>query len=298
MKYITTILRIIVGLTFIVSGLAKLFPIEPFENTFIELGVSNWLLVPFIARFIIAFELFIGASIIFNCWLKNKVYYLAQGSLIIFTGYLVYLLISKGNDVDCGCFGSLIELSPVESIVKNVVLMLVLFFTPRRYHQYGTSYGVTLILGVSIALPIILNPVGLHNMQGIEVNEKIDFSDLPPLYKTQNKVDFTKGKKVVAFFSYKCPHCINASKKFVLLNKEQEINNLYYVVGSRKEEGLLKFIGDTEADFPVIWMNDDDFFKYAGGRLPAIVYLEDGVMKKKWFGDLFDVDDIRTCFTD
>ena len=105
MKYFYHILRIIVGLVFIVSGLAKLYPIEPFENIFIDLGISNWTLAPFMARLVIAFEIFLGAAIVFSLWLKNKVYFLAQGTLLFFTGYLIYLLFTKGNNVDCGCFG-------------------------------------------------------------------------------------------------------------------------------------------------------------------------------------------------
>jgi len=295
MTYFYHILRILVGLVFIISGIAKLYPIEPFENTFIELGVSNWLFVPFLARFIIILELFLGLSIIFNLWLKNKVYYLAQSVLVFFTAYLVFLLITKGNDIDCGCFGSLIELSPTVSIVKNFAMIIALLFIPRQYHNHGhvVKISFVLILTTSITLPLVLNPIGIHNIQGTEVNEKIDFSGLPPLYKTNKQVDFSKGKKVVAFFTHKCPHCINASRKFVLLNNKQQINNLYFVIGAKYEEGLLKFIEDTSPKFPIIWVADDTFFKYSGGRLPAIVYLENGVIKKKWFGDLFDVDEIK-----
>jgi len=299
MKYFTHFLRVFIGLIFIVSGLAKLYPVEPFEYIFIELGVTNWSLIPFIARFVIAFELFIGLSIIANIWLKNKVYYLAQGSLLVFTVYLIYLFLTKGNHVDCGCFGDLIKLSPAESIIKNVVLMAVLFFIPRQQQfLFKVNTAMGFIILSSIAFPVILNPIGFHNIQGTEVNQKVNLSGLPNSYKTNQKVDFSKGKKVIAFFSYKCSHCINAARKFGLLNNEQKIGNLYFVVGSKKEKGLIKFIEQTNTSFPMIWMNDDSFFKYAGGRLPAIVYIENGVMKKNWYGDLFDVNDIRQHFTD
>jgi len=235
--------------------------------------------------------------IIFGLWLKNWIYYIAQATLLFFTGYLIFLLITKGNNVDCGCFGSLLELSPIASIAKNIVMMLALFFIPRQYYSTGVSYGVLLIVSISLALPFVINPVGIHNLQGIEVDAEVDFSGLPALYNTNEKVDFTKGKRVVAFFSSKCSHCFNASKKLVLLDKDQKINNLTYIVGSKKEENLIKFLEDTEADFPVIWMNDDEFFKYSGGSLPAIVYIEDGKMKRKWLGSRFDVNDIRVYFT-
>jgi uncharacterized membrane protein YphA (DoxX/SURF4 family) len=296
MKYFYLFTRIAVGVLFIISGLAKLFPIEPFENTFIELGVSNWLIVPFLARFVIVIELFIGFTIVFNLWLKNKIYYLAQVSLLLFTIYLIYLFIAKGNNVDCGCFGELIKLSPIESIAKNIVLMIALFFIPKPYYRYGVGMGVTFLLAISIALPIVLNPIGIHNIQGIELNEKIDFSGLPAVYKSNRLVDFSKDKKIVGFLTYKCSHCINAANKLVLLDKKQKINNLYLVVGSKKEKGLIQFLEKTKPRFPILWMNDDSFYKYSGARFPAIVYIENGIIKRKWIGDRFDVDDISKYF--
>jgi len=287
------IIRIFVGLVFILSGFAKLYPIEPFELIFIDLGVANFMLAPFLARFIIAFEIFLGLSIVFNIWIKNIIYNLTQGSLIFFTIYLVFLLITQGNDVDCGCFGSLLVLTPVESIIKNVILIVALFFVKRRYYSRGLWWAPILFVIVASISTFSLNRIGLHNLQGIEVDEKIDFSGLPTLYKTNEQVDFSKGKKMVAFFTWTCPHCINASRKFVTLNEQQKINNLYVVIGSKKEAGLLEFIEKTNCDFPTIWMTGDEFFKYSGGRLPAIVYVEYGVIKKKWFGDLFDVDEVK-----
>ena len=93
MNLLNHIIRITVGLVFIISGLAKLYPIEPFEIVFVDLGISNWLFAPFIARFVIAFELFLGLSIVFDSWLKGVVYKLSLASLGLFTAYLIFLLI-------------------------------------------------------------------------------------------------------------------------------------------------------------------------------------------------------------
>lgn len=293
MSLLNHLLRIIIGLTFIISGIAKLYPIEPFEIIFIDLGVANFLTAPFLARFVIVFELFLGLSIIFNFWLKKWIYYIGQASLVMFSVYLIFLLVTQGNDVDCGCFGSLLALTPVESIIKNILLIVGLFFVKRRTSFSRFWWLPIIFLVIASITTFSLNRIGIHNLQGVEVNETVDFSGLPQLYKTNKKVDFSKGKKMVAFVTWTCPHCINATRKFVSLNKQEKINNLYLVVGSKKEPGLLEFTEKTKHDFPTIWMKDDEFFKYSGGRLPAIVYIEDGVIKKKWFGDLFDVDEIR-----
>ena len=45
--------------------------------------------------------------------------------LILFTLFLIYTAIFR-NDTNCHCFGELVELSPVESIIKNVIAMILL----------------------------------------------------------------------------------------------------------------------------------------------------------------------------
>lgn len=299
MKILNHILRIIVGLSFVLSGLAKLFPIEPFEIIFVDLGVSNWLYAPFIARFIIAFEITLGLCIIFDVWIKNIIYKVTLGSLAVFTAYLVYLLISKGNDVDCGCFGSFLALTPVESIIKNVVLIIILLLIKKRHFNYGlVNWLIIPFLAIAFLTTFLLNRVGLQNAQAIELNESVDYSGLPELYQTNTKVDFTEGKKIVAYLSYGCPHCESAAHKLAFLQTKYEIDNLYVVLGSKHEENIQVFLDNTKIDFPMMWIDDNDFFKYSGPVIPAFVYLEDGMLKKKWTGEFFKVEELEEVLND
>ena len=294
MNILNHILRILVGLVFIFSGLAKLFPIEPFEIIFVDLGVSNWLVAPFVARFIIAFEIALGLCIVFDVWIKNIIYKITLGSLAVFTAYLIYLLITKGNNADCGCFGSFLALTPIESIIKNIVLILILLLIKRRHHNYGLiNWLIIPFLAIAFLTTFLLNRVGLQNASAIELNEVIDYSELPALYKTDTKIDFTKGKKVVAYLSYGCSHCESAAHKLTYLQQEYEIDNLYVVLGSKHEKNINVFLDNTKLDYPMIWMNDNDFFKYSGPKIPAFVYLEDGVLKKKWTGEFFKVEELE-----
>lgn len=294
MKLLNHILRILVGLVFILSGLAKLFPIEPFEIIFVDLGVSNWLVAPFVARFIIAFEITLGLCIIFDVWIKNIIYKITLGSLAVFTLYLIYLLITKGNDVDCGCFGSFLALTPVESIIKNVVLILILLLIKRRHHSYGLVHWLIVpFLVIAFLSTFLLNRVGLQNASAIELNEEVDYSGLPALYQSNQIVDFTKGKKIVAFLSYSCPHCESAAHKLAYLQTQYEIDNLYVVLGSKKEENIQVFLDKTKIDFPMMWFEDEEFYKYSGPSIPAFVYLEDGVLKKRWTGEFFKVEELE-----
>ncbi len=294
MNILNHITRILVGLVFILSGLTKLFPIEPFEIIFVDLGISNWLLAPFIARFIIAFEITLGLCIVFDLWLKNIVYKIALGSLGVFMAYLIYLLITKGNVADCGCFGSYLPMTPVESLIKNVVLVLMLLMIKRRHHQHGVvNWLIIPFLAIGFSSTFLLNRVGLQNVQAIEINEEVNYSVFPPLYQTGEQVDFSKGKKVVAFLSFGCPHCESAAHKLHYLQTKYEIDNLYVVLASKKEENIKVFLDRTKIDFPIVWFDSDVFFNYSGGNLPAFIYLEDGVLKKKWTGEFFKVEELE-----
>jgi uncharacterized membrane protein YphA (DoxX/SURF4 family) len=299
MKIYNHIIRTIVGLVFILSGLAKLFPIEPFEIIFVDLGVSNWVFAPFIARFIIAFEITLGLCIVFDVWIKDIIYKIAQGSLIVFTAYLIFIWIKNGNNADCGCFGSFIELTPLESITKNVLLIILLLTVKkRRYHRGIINWLIVPFLAAGFLSTFLLNRVGLQNVQGIEINERVDYAGFPGLYETGEKVDFNKGKKLVVFLSHACEHCASAAHKLGYLQTKHDIDNLYIILASKEEKNIQPFLDKTKINFPMIWFSDEVFFTYSGGRLPAFVYLEDGVLKKKWTGEFFKVEEIVEVITD
>lgn len=294
MKIINHILRILVGVVFILSGLAKLYPIEPFELIFVELGVADWVMAPFIARFIIAFEITLGLCIVFDLWLKNWIYKITLASLGVFTAYLIYTLIVKGNDTDCGCFGQFLSLTPLESIIKNVVLILMLLFIKRRHHNLGiVNWLIIPFLAIGFSSTFLLNRVGLQDMKAKEINMEVNYSGLPALYKTGKKIDFTKGKKFVAFLSHACSHCESVAHKLAYLQTQYDVSNFYVVLSSKHEKNIQVFLDKTKIDFPLIWMDNDDFFKYSGPRLPNIVYLEEGILKKRWIGEFFKVDELE-----
>ena len=226
MRFVTHILRITVGLVFIVSAVAKLFPVEPFELILIDLKVTNWLLVPFVSRTIIAVELCLGLSILFNTWFNNIIYYLAQVALFLFSGYLIYLLITKGNVSDCGCFGKWLTLSPLQSLLKNIVLILFLFLIKKERYSIGLKWVFpSIVLVGSFVAVFWVNKVGLQNVQGKDINEPIDLSALPALYGKQEKVNFQEGKKLVIFFSAHCGHCTSAAYRLAHLVKDKKLAN-------------------------------------------------------------------------
>ncbi|HEY9083468.1 MAG TPA: MauE/DoxX family redox-associated membrane protein [Vicingaceae bacterium] len=298
MKLLFFILQFLTAGVFILSGISKLFPIEPFEVVFIDLGISNWILAPFVARTIIAFEIFIGVSILINLWANKLIYYLAQSMLVVFSIYLIFLLFTEGNISDCGCFGQLIALSPLNSLIKNIVLMLILFTIPKKDWLPKIWLFVIGLLIVSFVATFLLNRVGLQNVPSKSLNKSVDWSGLPQtFYQSNTTIDFTSGKKILVFFSASCPHCKNAAHRLSYLNKKNNINNVIIVIASKKEDKLNDFVTSTALNYPILWMTDDTFFKYSGGTLPSIYYIEGNIVRKKWTGEFFDIDELKEFIT-
>ena len=123
-KLITDILRIGIGGMFVIAAILKLMSIDEFEIYIYSFNVLNFLLTSFVSRIIIAGEFILGLFLILKINYKFT-WNATMTVLILFTLFLIYVAIFR-NDTNCHCFGQLVELSPVESIIKNVIAMILL----------------------------------------------------------------------------------------------------------------------------------------------------------------------------
>jgi len=132
-KYLPYILRGILAFLFLLSATAKLydspyFAITTFEmKQLIPLGFSEGLAVYF-SRTLIGFEFALGFLLLQPHYLKKLVIPTTIALLAIFIAQLSYEIATKGNAGNCGCFGELLPMTPIEAIIKNVVAIALLFW--------------------------------------------------------------------------------------------------------------------------------------------------------------------------
>ena len=276
------------GAVFIFSGWVKLFPIEPFEYTFVDLGFINWQVAPFIARLMIGAELLIGALLILNLNLHKITYKLAIGILLFFCAYLILLIILVGNKGNCGCFGDTIQMTPLQALLKNIV-MLVIFFVLFKFHEGWQlpkkfSFIMTLIYASTLAFPFVRNPIELNYSEAYlnktEDNYKLELDSLynnaklniPP--KT-----LSQGKHIIAFMSMTCPHCRIAAKKMRIIHERNPDIPLYFVLNG-KDEKLKPFFEDTHSEeIPHCILNGRNFVFLAGVEMPRIFLINNSIVE-------------------
>ena len=193
------ILNLIIGLFFIASGYFKLHPIEILELQIVDSGIFNWFISPFVARTLISVEFLIGLVFIFNLKYGKKIYISTIVLLIMFSIYLIIDLFIYGNKGNCNCMGDAVKMNPLESIGKNIVLILLIFilykFHKRTYFLEKLKKIILVILIMaSISTPYFLNPIDLvasnNNSNDDVVGYKMDF-DL--IYKSKKQ----KSQKLI-----------------------------------------------------------------------------------------------------
>ncbi len=288
LKILFFLLSSAMGLLFIYSGWAKLEPIEPFEFTFVDIGIAGWRTAPFIARFMIGLEFFIGFLLIFGLFIKRFTIKLTVISLLVFCLYLVFVIINTGNNGNCGCFGNKISMTPVEALIKNGITLIACFFIYKYYD--GLNYGKlskwlfgTLFIS-AFALPHILNYVDLDYSSAYLTKKEDHFKlELDSLYKDAKKnippTSLSKGKHIIAFMSMSCPHCRIAAKKLRIMH-EKNPNISMYLVLNGEDKKIKPFFEDTKAtNIDYCILNGKNFIYLAGLDMPAIYMVNNSVVE-------------------
>lgn len=288
LKILFFLLCSFMGIVFLYSGYTKLYPIEPFEYTFVDLGIGGWRLAPFIARFMIGLEFLIGFLLIFGMYIKHFTIKLTVASLILFSVYLIFVILNTGNNGNCGCFGTAISMTPLQALIKNAIMMVVCYFIYKYYDglnfgKFGKwLFGVLFI--TAFALPHILNYVDFNYSEAYLTKKENHFKlELDSLYNNAKihtpPKTLSKGKHIIAFMSMSCPHCRIAAKKLRLM-KEQNPTIPIYLVLNGDYKKLQPFFEDTKANnIDYCILNGKSFVYLAGLDMPAIFMVNNSVVE-------------------
>ncbi|MFA6924895.1 MAG: MauE/DoxX family redox-associated membrane protein [Bacteroidales bacterium] len=282
-------LSVIIGLFFILSAYLKLYPIEILELKIVDTNFFNWFISPFIARFVIFIELLIGILFILNIKLNKVTYKATIVLLIFFTLYLFAELLIYGNNGNCNCLGNAMKLTPIESIVKNIVLILLIIFllntnNTSDFFEKHRKYLLVLFSIAALTTPYILNPVNFSS--SIVNNDEIGYKlELELIYKNTKvekpKDDLAKGKIIVAFLSLTCPHCKIAAYKLHIIKKKNPKIPIYFILNGDKKD-YKDFWAETHAEeIPHSLFLGNDFLKLSGVHIPAIFWLNNGIVENK-----------------
>lgn len=280
-KVVLSILSALLGATFLYSAYTKLLPIQTFEYTLVEFVHMPWWMAAVSSRILVGVEVALGTLLLFNIYGSGRwVLKLSMAIMLLFSVYLIYLWATAGNDVNCGCFGDVIWMSPSSSLVKNAIIIIAIALLMRWHSGIQTRWAKYASLGVLIivtALPLFIYPIPAS--QPSFLNEDKYELDMSAIYENEKRqappVDVRRGKHVIAFMSLTCPHCKMAAYKMQLMVKDNPDLSMFMVLNGDSTL-LAPFWEKTKAqNIPHTMLYGKDFISLSGINLPAIYWIND-----------------------
>jgi len=300
MKILIHIIRVILGLVFILSAISKFLSIDDFEIYVFSHNMLSFNLSALAARILIGFEFFIGVMLLVNFYFR-QVWLL---SVLMLSGFTIYLAIIAitGFSENCHCFGEMLKMNPIESIVKNGILLLG-FLAIRKCAPFTFKYKllVTIILAIlCLSLPTIISPpdfffperyskIGVVNKNGLD-SLVIDNTKFP--------IKCDTGKKTLCFYSPKCRFCKLSERKISSIVKRNGLDstNFVNIFWADSTASLNKFYDSNSIQFQKAFLNTTDFFAITGGVMPIILLIENKKIIKRYNYRTIDESEIVKFF--
>ncbi|MES2554640.1 MAG: MauE/DoxX family redox-associated membrane protein [Bacteroidota bacterium] len=148
--------RILLSFLFLISAVAKLYPSPYFAMTTFEIkqlvpmGFSETTAAYF-SRILIGCEFALGFLLLQPHFLKRLVIPVSFLMLLIFVIELLYEISTSGNSGNCGCFGTLLPMTPLEAIIKNVIAMGMLGYLYKVMQDNPAKKNFSFILSITLA---------------------------------------------------------------------------------------------------------------------------------------------------
>lgn len=302
-SYIAWTLRIIVSALFILSAVAKLskghlldspyFAISTFEvKQLYPMGFSEGF-APYFSRTLIGIEMALGLLLLQKNWLRKFIIPVTVLLLLVFIGHLTYVtFLSGGNTGNCGCFGELLPMTPIEAIIKNIVAVAMLgylFYLLPKNEPQGNFWVLTTVLFATILWIFMLAPIQppASNFSVSPVMERpqdtiSETTQAIDTVKTVKETTTVKKDSVakIAVENTNEPKKVKSGNAvyFQSIDKGKKIL-CYFVPGCDHCRAAAKELTEMrkkDANFPpisILFMNEEadlipDFFKEAGATYP------------------------------
>lgn len=274
MKRFLQFLTLVLAVTYLFSAYTKWVSPGFFEILLIKQGViDSRNAAAILTRLIIIIELALGL-LIATPYYKKIVLRFSFTLLSLFTLHLIYLW-AIGDTENCGCFGEMISMSPKESILKNIFLLIlngVIILLNKK--DYKTNKSVLYLISFfSIGFVLLSVPF----------SSKSNLFEEFTSFENKGIVDLTEGDRYIAVFNTECEHCQETATQLAELKTKipnfPTIFVLFYSEGITSPE---KFNIITKSNFPYVMIGVDKFFDLIGKSPPRIYHIINGEVQEIW----------------
>lgn len=258
---VALVLRVLLAAVFMVSAVAKLFAIDDFELYIFSYGFFSLNVSYLVARLCIAAEFLVGLFLALGWW-KKWVLFLTLLMLIAFSLFLCYAALVGRTD-SCQCFGRMADLNPIQSLLKNAVL-IVLTLVYAKLSRYSRRSSVsriilTVVFVVSAVVAVFCISVPDNWMFGPEegrFNRRLLEESIAP-EGVLAEHHLAEGRQLVAFVTLGCPYCRMTREKIASIASRHHLDTaaIHYFEPQDLPDGL--FLEITYGQRPLVLLIDN-----------------------------------------
>ena len=268
--WVGTVLRIVVGLLFLVSSVAKLVAIDPFVLYVFSYGFFPFAVCDVLVRLCIAAEFILGVFIILG-WYPRLVKVLTLLMLIFFSLFLCYAAL-KGRMESCQCFGQLIDFDPIQSLLKNAVLILLVLAAysltekntanetseTKKCNKVRFAVSAAIVVVITVVVFVISLPDSWLFGESHNSYNEGTLAESIAEEGVLGERHLDEGHQLVAFVTPGCEFCKMARQKIGTIADRHDIDTAH-----------IHFVEPSE-------MGDSIFLRLTYGQRPLVLLLDDG----------------------
>lgn len=260
-RALALVLRVLLSLLFLLSAVAKLMAIDDFELYIYSYGFLSLNVSYLAARLCIAAELLLGVLLALGWW-RRWVNLATFALLILFSLFLCYAALIGRTD-SCQCLGRLADLNPVQSLLKNAVLIAMVLGYARLSSSTSQASKTRIILSAVVAVAIVVSvfciSVPDNWMFGPEESrydrELLEESIGPDGVLADEGL--AEGHQLVAFVTRGCPYCRMTREKLGSIASRNHLDTarIHYYEPADLPDGL--FLRITYGQRPFVLLLDN-----------------------------------------
>ncbi len=289
MPKFSTCCRYLLGLVFLIGGLLKALDASYFYQLILDDYVHNEIGAKIIAITIPPLEFCLGILILLNRTNK-RLYQFVTILLVVFTLFILKNYISDVN-ADCGCFGSYVVISPIWSILKNILLIIISIYLTRKmfinnihHAKFSMIFlGSVLILlnifnlNLKPTLPTIKEPTPAETYIGKHIDSTIITKYI--------SYPYNKHRVGLFFYSPMCTHCWNESFNVMDIKRQHVIDTLIGISIQDWAKDSAAYNNYFKPNFSTKYLSQDQF-KQISLNTPLFLIIEDNIIQKSYVSNI------------
>lgn len=269
------ILRILLAIVFFASAYTKIIAPGILEIIITDQGiVQTRETAAILVRILIVAELALALLLLQKYYLKRIVLPAVLLFLFAFTVYLLYAAFILKESQNCGCFGAVVKMSPLESLFKNIILLTIAFVLYKRTVGENKRIYIPLVL-VAVSFPIVFLLAPIKNRSEFPFSGYTDFAGA-------GRVDLAEGEKLILLMTIDCDHCQQAAKDIVELKTKYELPETYALFFQEGNVTVDSFKVITGFSAPYKILSGLEFFEMIGTNPPRCYRVKNGKVEEYW----------------